>query len=220
MTHFLRFAASLALALAIASPAAAATVNQVGDTFTANLFGNVATNPVPGLTATADFEVTAWTATSITFEITLTNTADAVIWQSARLSAIGFDTAPNISSATASGLFAYAVSGGSFPNGFGSVDVCAIDNMNNCAGGGSGGLNIGESGVVTLTLNFAAPVTSLDVTNIGIRWQSLDSKRLGISGGSGTRSETPYIPPVPEPSAAIVFGLGALLVGATRKQRR
>ena len=207
---------ALALAVFVAAPASAATISQAGDSFSATLGGNVNGSAVPGLTATAMFVVSSYTqdlstgSTQIVVDITLSNTSDANIWQSTRLSAVGFDTSPLISNATASGLFGNAVIGGAFPNGFGSIDVCATNNNNNCQGGQGGGLDLGQTGTVTMTLGFDSLVNSVDISNLGIRWQSLDSSTLGISGASGTGGSNP----IPEPSAALAFGIGLVIITA------
>lgn len=218
----LRFALmSLTLLLTTAFPAVANTVSQAGDSVTASLSGNVGGTAVSGLDATAKIVVQSFTTntsagtTSIVLSIDLGNAADSAIWQSARLSAFGFDTSATITSASTSGLYANAVVGGKLPNGFGAIGVCVVDNRNNCSGGGNGGISLGDQGVAQLTLTFDRVLTSLDLTNLGARWQSLDSARLGIRGGSGTGGISRAIP---EPSAALVFGIGTLLVGAARRR--
>ena len=79
----------------------------------------------------------------------------------------------------------------------------------------NGGLTIGQSGALQITLDYDSLVDSVDITNVGIRWQSLDSARLGIAGGSGTGGSNP----IPEPSAAVVFGIGLAIMTARRRRR-
>lgn len=208
----------LAATFALASAASATTVDSLGDTFSVQFDGNVATQSVPGLSALATVTVTSFDAAAgtVVLDIALTNDTDASIWQSARVSSIGFDVDPNVTGASASGVFSYAVLSGKYPNQFGPIEVCAINNKNNCSGGGSGGLLIGQSGAVTMKLDFGGPISQIDLTNFGVRYQSLDSQSLGLRGASGTGHGTP---PIPEPASAAVFTLGALIVGAALRKR-
>jgi hypothetical protein len=201
--------------LTLATAANAVSVDSVGDAFSVSFDGNVETQPVAGLSASASFLVTEFDAASghVVLQITLSNTTDAALWQGARVSAIGFDVSSPIVSAAASGLFSFAVTGSKFPNQFGAVDVCAIDNPNNCSGGQNGGIEIGENGVVTMTLDFAGPITSLELANFGVRYQSLDSEELGLEGDSGTGTGT-----VPEPRLLALLGAAGLaLLGRKRR---
>jgi len=209
-----------------ANAATVATVDSVGDTFTIS-FNGIVDNPgptvMPGLTADAQFTVTGWSTssgvTTVKFDIFITNTSDASIWQSAVVTAIGFDTDPNATSGSSTGVFGKLVTGGSFPTGAGfSVEYCVSGNKNNCNGKGNTPLNVGQSGTASVTMTFAGSVGKLDFSNFGIRWQALDSKQLGIDDGSGIGKET-STPPIPEPASMAVFGLGALLVGATLRRR-
>ncbi len=211
-------ALSFAFALLLAVPAWAVTITGVGDTFDVNFDGNVSSTPVPGLTASASFEVTGFSSTSIVLDIDITNTSDGSIWENSRISALGFNTDPILDDASViSGIFDYAIVDDAFPNGFGSVDVCVIDNRNNCKGGTSEGVLIGETESIRVSLSFDAAITELTLSNFGVRYQSLDSEQLGIDGDSGTGRE---IPPIPEPSAALLFVGGALMASVgVRKQR-
>lgn len=210
-------AALAALLLLPAGAANALSIDAVGDSFTVDFDGNVEGDTIAGLGASATFLVTELDAAAgrVVLEISLSNTADASLFSSARVSAIGFDVSGGeLAAATASGLFRFAVLGGQFPNRFGPVDVCAIDNRNNCSGGGSGGVHVGESGVLTLTLSFAGPLGSLDLSNFGVRYQSLTAQALALCDASGTGSGTP----VPEPRALALIGIAGLaLLGRKRR---
>ena len=204
-----------AAALSFATAANAVPVDSVGDTFTVNFDGNVATTSVAGLTASATFLVTEFDAAAgrVVLQISLTNTSSPSLWQSSRVSAVGFDVDGGLAGASASGLFQSAVTGGHFPNQFGPIDVCAIDNSNNCTGGRNGGLSLGQSGVVTMTLTFSGPISSLDLANFGVRYQSLNSSQLEISEGSGTGHGA-----VPEPRTLALLGAAGLaLFGRKRR---
>jgi hypothetical protein len=218
----------LALAVALlASPSFSITVDSVGDTFHVDFNGIVDVNNVPtllpGLTSSADFTVTGWSydggldQTTVTFDILITNTSDGSIWQSAVVTAIGFDTDPDAVSGSSTGVFGSFVIGGSFPTGAGfAVEYCASNNTNTCNGPGNTPLNVGQSGTATVTMVFSGDVSSLDFTNFGVRYQALDSTQLGISDGSGIGVSTP---PIPEPASMAVFGLGALIVGGSLRRR-
>lgn len=207
--------AAAAVLLALTTGSSAVTIDSVGDAFDVAFDGSIETESVAGLTAAATFTVTAFDAAAgvVAFEIALRNTADQEIWQHARVSAIGFDVSSDVVSAAASGLFSSAVRGGKFPNQFGPVDVCAIDNRNNCSGGRSGGLQLGESGSLSLTLGFAKPIDSLELTNFGVRYQSLGSHDLHFCDASGTGHGT-----VPEPASLAFLGAAAAALAVTRRR--
>lgn len=212
----LRLALLTAAVLSLSAAAGAVTIDSAGDSFSVDFDGNVDTQLVSGLTASATFLVTELDAATgrVVLEITLENTSDASLWQSTRVSALGFDVSGDIGSASAAGLFENAVLAGKFPNQLGPVDVCVIDNRNNCAGGGNGGVHIGESGVVTLTLDFGGPLASLDLTNFGVRYQSLVSEELGFAEASGTGMGT-----VPEPPLLALLGTAGLALLGRRRSR-
>lgn len=198
------------------SRAAAVTVDSVGDSFTVNFGGNIEGVDVSGLSASALFEVTSISGNTLVMDITLTNTT-SILWESARVSAFGFDTNPEIVSASVdSTVFSNVNLGGQFPNGFGAVDLCVINNRNNCTGGRGGGLDIGGSTVLTLALTFQNPVTAVELDGFGVRYQSLTSSALGFDGDSGTGRPSN---PIPEPRSTAMYLLGGLLVaGLIRKQ--
>ncbi len=206
-----------ALALgAFAGRALAATVDSVGDTVEVLFDGNIDGADVAGLSASALIEVESISGNTLVLSVTLTNTS-TVLWETARVSAFGFDTNPDVVSASLeSTVFSNINLGGSFPNGFGSIDLCVINNRNNCNGGGNGGLVIGASTELTLTLNFNDDITSVELDNFGVRYQSLSSEQLGFDDASGTGRPTSAIP---EPGSTAMFLLGGLLVaGIVRKQ--
>jgi hypothetical protein len=216
----------LPLVIALVAPAAFASSLP----FPVNFNGVVDVNGTPtvldGLTATAQFTQTSFTydsildRTTLTFQIALTNTSDSTIWQSSVITAIGFNVDPDALEGSSSGIFLHLVEDGSFPTGWGiDVEWCASGNQNTCNGPGNTALGIGDGATATVTLVFDGDITGAPVqfSNFGIRWQALDSDRYGISDGSGIGLDTP---PVPEPTSAAVFGLGALIVGAALRRKR
>jgi hypothetical protein len=228
----------LALCLLLAATASNAgsiqSVDSVGDTFTINFNGIMdygipqTATVMPGLTATGQFTIKAWSysaatnKTTVSFAIVIDNTSNASIWQSAVVTAIGFDTDPNALSGRSIGVFSRFVSGGSLPTGAGfNVEYCASGNRNNCVGPGVTPLNVNDpNGTATVTMTFAGNLSKLDFTNFGIRWQRLSSAQLRVGPGqdSGIGVEV-TTPPIPEPAAMAVFGLGALIVGASLRKR-
>ncbi len=208
------FAAAL---LSLATAASAVPVDAVGDAFVVSFDGNVATQPTPGLAASASFLVTGFDANAgqIVLQVTLTNTTDPLLFQNARVSALGFDVGATLVGASASGLFDSAVLGGQFPNQFGAVDVCASGNPNNCSGGRNAGLNLGQSGVFTLVLSFAGPIASVDFDHFGVRYQSVNPVGCFVDD-SGTGTGTV----VPEPRALALLGAAGLALLGTRRRAR
>jgi hypothetical protein len=73
---------------------------------------------------------------------------------------------------------------------------------------------MGESGGGTLTLRFVSSIADgAELTDFFVRYQSVWGSRYGTSGvGIAT-------PPIPEPGAFALFGLGALLVGVSLRRR-
>ena len=57
------------------------------------------------------------------------------------MSAIGFNSSPDVLSGTVSAVFSTVVIDSSLPNGFGSIETCVINNPATCNGGGGGGVD-------------------------------------------------------------------------------
>jgi hypothetical protein len=116
------------------------------------------------------------------------------------------------------------VNDGNVPN-FGTVNFCATDV--NCAGGGSGGVEIGTAAADsdgTITLNFDAAALATAGGNITldkffVRYQSIAG--AGRVTSAIGREITPP-PAVPEPGtwAMMLFGFGAAGVAMRRSRRK
>jgi hypothetical protein len=113
-----------------------------------------------------------------------------------------------------------------YPNGIGSVDVCFKDaSTGSCAGGGGGGLDIGQTGSGTFALGFSSPVSSLTLSDFYVRYQSI-SGVPGISSASGagtlssttSSSSTSGGTPVPEPGMLGLFGAGVIGLAFVRRR--
>ncbi len=216
-------AVATTLTLGVASNASAFSISggsvtgitsaDIGQSFTVLFDGNVATQDVSGLSSEAVFTLTSFTSSSAVFDIALTNTSSGGI--SSRVSGLGFDTTPMLDSASSTGVFNIAVLDGSFPNQFGSVDVCFKDGggANNCQGGGSGGVTTGNTGNFEVTLGFAPnSLPPLSLSNFGVRYQSIDGN--GFNGASGTGTGTP----VPEPLTILGAGAAISFGGAFKRK--
>jgi len=142
-----------------------------------------------------------------------------------RLTAFGFNVDPNFDDATVSGEFDQW-SSGNVPENLEDVEFCASDNTNNCSGGGSGGVFVGETGTGLLTLSFLlAPVGGIDLTNFYVRYQSLGADEEGSGAGNGTPCVNGDCGggggnEIPEPAtwAMMIMGFGG--VGAMMRRRR
>ena len=228
--------AGLAAAVAVmaATPAFADSMTfastDIGKTVTLNYNGFTGTPSSPttysGLTGSTTFTLTGVSGNDYTFDYSVSNTSSAPVTDS-RISSFAFDTDPSIASATSTGAFSYTTLNANYPNGIGTVDVCFKDaTTGSCAGGGSGGLTIGQSGTGSFTLSFSTAPSALTLSNFFVRYQSIG----GISGvssasGSGTISSTSTTTststggtPVPEPGMLGLFGAG--LIGLAFARRR
>lgn len=215
----LAFTATPALADAITFDS-----SDVGTTYSLTYDGFSDSTTVSGLTAQTSFTLTGIAGNTYTFNYAVSNTSGAPITGS-RVSGFAFDTNPDITSAASNGAFSYTTVGGSYPNGIGEVDVCFKDAATGaCAGGGSGGLNIGESGTGTFTLTFAQPVSEVTLSDFYVRYQSISGAgNITSATGSGTQtsstSTTTGGTEVPEPGMLGLLG-GALIATALLRRRR
>ena len=203
-------------------------LSDVGESFEVNFDGNVERNTVDGLSSRAKLTLTSFSltenGTEVELDIDLINTSSI----DSRTSAFGFD----IDNATIESvaiypneLFENSHTNGSFPNGFGSVELCFTDG-NNCQGGSGGGLSTGESGQLSAKLTLSEAVQTFAMSNFGVRYQSIsDGEQLsGASGtGSGTLASAKPARPtsIPEPSTATgIFLLGLGFLRGAKKKRQ
>ncbi len=194
-----------------------------------NFDGNVGGNPVAGLSATAMFSLVSVNVakTTWTFDVTVTETGSL----DARVSGLGF---ANITPDATGGSVVLADgtgwsfnSGGSFPNGFGSLEGC-LSSPPNCQGGGGGGVQNGTSKTVRFSLNFAALTNTVVFNSLGVRYQAINGTSGGITfkDDSGTGLHTgndPLIPgnegEIPEPTTVALMGLGLVGLGVAARRR-
>ena len=212
-------AALFAAAPAMADPITFSSAN-VGQTYTLNYDGFVDSTTVGGLTAQTSFTLTSINGTDYTFSYSVSNTSSSPVTGS-RVSSFAFNTDPTIASATSTGAFSYTTLNSTYPNGIGTVDVCFKDaKTGSCSGGGSGGLDIGQTGTGSFTLSFSQPISSLTLSDFFVRYQSI----TGVSGvssasGQGTLTSTSGGTPVPEPGMIGLFGVGLVGLALLRRRR-
>lgn len=190
--------------------------NDVGTSFTVGFDGFDGSGTIAGLTGSAIFTLTSITASSYTFGYTVDNTSSSPL-TSSRISGFGFNTDPNISGASSTGAYNIVGTTSNVPN-IGTVDVCFKDGggTNSCAGGGAGGVTLGDTGSGSLTLSFANALSSLNISDFFVRYQSIagtDANTPSSAVGSGTITTSGGGSsggvPVPEPGMLGLFMLGA-----------
>ncbi len=220
--NFKTFTGAMALAatLALSATAHAATVltwtnGNVGVTKTLDFNGFDDGGVIDGLTAEIDYKLTGVGngGKSWTFSYAVENTSDDPVWAS-RISTVGFNVDPNISSSSANGAF-YWTSSGNVPM-IGSREVCLT--TNNCAGGGYGGVTIGNTGTGAFTLNFSSAKTSVSLSDFYVRYQSVYGD--GEWGGSAVGTVIDSVAAVPEPATWAMMLLGFFAIGSTLRGAR
>ena len=231
---------------------ASLTAASVGTSFAVRYDGLVNGNVAAGLKASALITLSSITngGKSWNFAITLANQSELPMTQ-ARLSGFGMSLdAFKGQGGTTSITSASTVAAGSNPLVFGQVlrasdlgdninvpqlgkiaDVCFMagtGTTNNCSGGGGGGLLMGNpfpTASQEFTLGFSKSVSTLNISNLFVRWQSLSGAGHGTSGvGRGTFDPggglDPGGDPVPEPASWAMMIAGFGFVGAMARRRR
>lgn len=209
---------------AFATPAFADAITlgsgDIGSSFTLNYDGFSSGTTIDGLTGSTTFTLTGVSGNNYTFDYSVSNTSSDPVTGS-RISSFAFNTDPTISGATSTGAFSYTTLSSNYPNGIGTVDVCFKDvSTGSCAGGGSGGLDLGQTGTGSFTLSFSQPVSSLTLSDFYVRYQSITGVP-GISSASGAGTITTSSSggtPVPEPGMLTLFALGVLGLYLGRKR--
>ncbi len=194
------------------------TGGDVGDSFdiewnVANVVGS------EDLSATGNFEIVSFSTTEIVMQVSIANTT--VLSSSltnADILSLGFGVSPDAVAAFDSGGAGTTFDGVSdgngpnqtYPGDFKGIDVCVYGD--GCSGGAvAEGLHAGESDVFQLKLTgvFGVDTDNLtaDLLYFGAKFQT----NVGSFEPGGSV-------PVPEPSAALVFGIG-IAFAATRVRR-
>lgn len=223
LTRNLLAAGSLAVLALASAPAYADAItfdsSDIGQAYTLNYNGFSDGTTISGLTGSTTFTLTSISGSTYNFSYSVTNTSGAPITGS-RISGFAFDTNPDISSASSTGAFSYTTLNGTYPNGIGSVDVCFKDaSTGACAGGGSGGLTLGETGTGTFSLNFSQPVSSLTLSDFFVRYQSITGAG-NVTSATGAGTLTSSGGTVPEPGMLGLMAGGLAAIALLRRRRQ
>jgi len=183
---------------------------------------------IPGLTGAVTLSGFSFTnATVASLPVTIVSMNYTIINDSAfpiltsRISNFAFDTTPTILNTPlnqVSGVFDTVKNNANQPNGSGTVEVCFT--VQNCPGGGNGGVTLGNLGSGTASLYFGGNITSFTLDNAYIRYQSVTCTQGSPCNASANGNVTGG-GDVPEPSSYALMSLGiAGIAFASRYVRR
>jgi hypothetical protein len=217
------FTATPALALPITVEEGSAAV-----TLAFNGFYNSSQITIPGLSAEITLSNFAFDYSStfnwtrVQFDYSLTNTSTAPVLTS-RVTNFAFNTTPTVRSMapnSVTGVFDTVALNGNQPNGIGTMEFCITDV--NCAGGGGGGVDLGQTGSGTIRIYFSGNQSELQFDNAVVRYQSVTCTTGSPCSGSASGIVTEDGGgEVPEPSTYALMSLGiAGIAMASRYSRK
>lgn len=204
--------------LAISTPADAGIVfdtTMIGKDVTFNFNGfntpDASGGIIDGLSALATFRLTSISNGAFSFAFTIDNTSTIA----SRVSVFGFDTQPDVASASiSSAVYSQVALNGNVPNLGGTNAFRTCFSGQNCAGGGNAGIipaDLPATG--SFVLQVANAATALSVDRAFVRYQSLTLPGINSATGLGA------VGAIPEPAtwAMMIGGFG--LVGAVARRR-
>jgi hypothetical protein len=190
------------------------TVDSVGDSFTTNWSLDISgINGAPAgtiLSGTASWTVSAFSSSSVTIGVNITNTTAAPLsGHTGHILGIGLYTSPDATAAFSStGTYFDGLGQGvNFPGGFNSVDVC-VYSAQNCQGGNIN-LGLGEGVSDSFSLLFTNPSTGsfsggLALDTFAVKFQGDYGSFEFPANGNGR---------VSEPSPLLLLGAVLLVFG-------
>ena len=221
-TYFSKLALAAAFAGTVfATPALAEPIlldgGDIGESFTIKYDGFSNGTTISGLTAETTFTLTGVTDTTYSFDYVVSNTTSGDV--GSRVSSFAFNTNPDIASASSTGDYSFVVTDSNYPNGVGNVDVCFKGGNSGSCAGNTGGAAAGETGMGTLTLNFADPLASLTLDDFFVRYQSVTGAGT-VSSASGQQvSSSSGGTRVPEPGMLGILGVSLIGLGLARRRQ-
>lgn len=170
----------------------------------------------PDLDGSALVTITSLTATTVVIDITLSNDTAPQVFNSLALQAVitvfgfeidGVDLGNPANGLSSPGSRFDTYGEGNLP-GF-ATDVCASTNSLCTRGSPQDGIGIGDSDSFQFTLQGTFDTSNLTLRNFGTKWQT-NAGSFELSG---------EIPVIPEPSTALLMGLGLAGIGTLGRRR-
>ena len=212
-----KYALAAATLLALAAPAFAVVLDadDVGLTGTTTLQGQVGGAPVAGLSGTLGLTFVSITGggTIWNFGYAVDNTTSGGL--TSELSGFGLNTTPNLSGATATGLYSASVTTNAQLSSGTTIDFCASAGPT-CSGGASNGIDPDDPiATGTFSLIFASAQTSISLDAAFGRFQGITGNGFSGDSGIGTNPDVCVgCVPFQVPGPALGAGIPGMIAGA------